>query len=314
MSDAPELAPENAAIWGPKLKIPGTTMTLEELGAKVAESHDWEVAVKPPTLKEKLSKVAHHCAYIQKEGENTFHHYRYATASDVFARVNEALIANRLVSVPTFRIFQGGDLVTVECTLIIHDLDSTEIAKIVAFGSGMDKGDKAVMKAQTAALKYAWIMGLNISTGDDPEADLETDAKASGEPLRPRQTPEGYAAKVDRNKRAELSPLAVKLSDEINKSLADEKSDREYEKKERQGRHWPPSGEEIAAAMGPTEEEELCRCGGPLLLKMTKGKKDKAGKLTELPYAYKVCKARHQAWLDKDEEFPQKDHTWKRVP
>jgi DNA-directed RNA polymerase subunit M/transcription elongation factor TFIIS len=30
-------------------------------------------------------------------------------------------------------------------------------------------------KAQTQAKKYAWLLALNISTGDDPEADERTD-------------------------------------------------------------------------------------------------------------------------------------------
>ena len=31
------------------------------------------------------------------------------------------------------------------------------------------------MKAQTAAIKYAYMLGLCIATGDDPEADVKTD-------------------------------------------------------------------------------------------------------------------------------------------
>ena len=42
-------------------------------------------------------------------------------------------------------------------------------------GQGTDKGDKAVMKANTAALKYALAGIFLISWGDDPEADVETD-------------------------------------------------------------------------------------------------------------------------------------------
>lgn len=48
------------------------------------------------------------------------------------------------------------------------------------FGSGQDAGDKAIMKAQTAAIKYAYMMSLCIATGDDPEADSKTDEAALG--------------------------------------------------------------------------------------------------------------------------------------
>lgn len=35
------------------------------------------------------------------------------------------------------------------------------------------------MKAQTAAIKYAYMMSLCIATGDDPEADTKTDENSS---------------------------------------------------------------------------------------------------------------------------------------
>jgi hypothetical protein len=35
------------------------------------------------------------------------------------------------------------------------------------------------MKATTAATKYAWMVALNIATGDDPEADESTDKRAA---------------------------------------------------------------------------------------------------------------------------------------
>lgn len=35
------------------------------------------------------------------------------------------------------------------------------------------------MKAQTAAIKYAYMMSLCIATGDDPEADIKTDENSS---------------------------------------------------------------------------------------------------------------------------------------
>ena len=45
--------------------------------------------------------------------------------------------------------------------------------------SGQDAGDKAVMKAQTAAIKYAYMLSLCIATGDDPEADSKTDENSA---------------------------------------------------------------------------------------------------------------------------------------
>ena len=36
------------------------------------------------------------------------------------------------------------------------------------------------MKAQTAVIKYAYLLSLAISTGDDPEADHRTDENSVG--------------------------------------------------------------------------------------------------------------------------------------
>src|SRR5687768_15622406 len=139
----------------------------------------------PLTIWEKLSLVARACSYIRKDGTNQFHKYNYATAASVYEKVNEAMADARLVSVPTMEIHsldartnaKGAQetLATVKVELRILDVDSGESVSTTAYGSGMDNGDKAVMKAQTAAMKYAWMDLLNISTGDDPEADHSVD-------------------------------------------------------------------------------------------------------------------------------------------
>lgn len=285
---------------------------LSELLASVPD-YDSEAAIaaatKPPTLKEKLSKVAAHCAYVRKDGVNLFHKYNYATAATIFEKVNEALIEHRLISVPTFEIASDKELtnakgnrenmVACRCVLSVFDLDSdTKPLSTVAFGSGQDNGDKAVMKAQTAALKYAWMMLLNISTGDDPEDDAKVDSRMAGEPITKKKTPEEYQATVEANKAANYSPLAVELSNQINAALkAPETPSKGL---------WP--GEEPA---------ETCKCGSRLLQKTTS--KEKGSK------PYLTCELSDKAFRKDFEaeatmqEFDAngvcglKEHTWKWV-
>jgi hypothetical protein len=69
---------------------------------------------------------------------------------------------------------------------------------IVGLGSGQDVGDKAVMKAQTAAIKYAYLMSLAISTNDDPEADSRTDEGTASAQGQAKSGSEGGAGKVAR--------------------------------------------------------------------------------------------------------------------
>lgn len=144
----------------------------------------------------KMCQVMKDCDYVQKLGKNTFNNYKYATAANVLEKVNEALVKNKIASFVTPKVIEFKDvtnqkgntehLATVEITVTLVDADSGETMEIIGLGGGQDIGDKAIMKAQTAALKYAWMLTLNISTGDDPEADDELD-KRLNEPKTSKQ-------------------------------------------------------------------------------------------------------------------------------
>ena len=180
-------------------------------------------AILPPlTLWEKLSLVARACSYIRKDGTNQFHKYNYATAAQVYEKVNDALADAGLVSVPQMEVHsldlranaKGSQetLATVKCTVQVIDVDSGESVSTTAYGSGMDNGDKAIMKAQTAAMKYAWMDLLNISTGDDPEADHTVDSRTTGEkmpkaPARGNKTGDFTAADKELERQAEADRM-----------------------------------------------------------------------------------------------------------
>lgn len=133
----------------------------------------------------KLAAAAAACAYVQKDGSNQHFRYRFVSAANILGHVNDALAAAGLAVIGTAPEVvstegSGKDrIVTVRTAVTVADTTSDERAVFVGMGSGMDTGDKAVMKAQTAALKYAWLGAFSISTGDDPEADPETDKRAA---------------------------------------------------------------------------------------------------------------------------------------
>lgn len=144
------------------------------------------------SLARKVAVIADECAYVQKDGRNDFHRYRYASAAAVLAKVNESMAKHGVCSTVDPEVLSesevnGNRTVTVKVRLTLHDADSDQTLATAGIGCGQDKGDKAVMKAQTAAIKYAWMLALNISTGDDPEADEDTDKQAAAPPrqLRP---------------------------------------------------------------------------------------------------------------------------------
>ncbi len=133
----------------------------------------------------KIVKIMEECSVVRKNGTNDFHHYKYTTSADVLEKVNAALVKNRVASIVLPEVIDSSDvvtsrgntehLVTVKVTITLIDTESGESIEIAGTGSGQDGGDKAVMKAQTAAIKYAYLLSLAISTNDDPEADSRTD-------------------------------------------------------------------------------------------------------------------------------------------
>lgn len=158
------------------------TVTLEQLqepGAISGGEMRVPLMTEPPS-KPKLTRLMELVGSVSKDKQNDFHHYKYASAKAVLDKVQAALVELGMYSVPIFRVVgTEGDLVTVVVELTVYDGSYDMCWTTNAFGSGSDKGDKAVMKAQTAALKYAWMTLLNIPTGDDPEADTTTDARTS---------------------------------------------------------------------------------------------------------------------------------------
>ena len=140
-------------------------------------------------IAKKLVNIMNECSHITKNGLNSYHQYKYATAEDVLLKVNEALTKNRIASVVIPEIASMVDvtnlkgntehLATVNVQIKLIDSESGESVDFFGIGSGQDAGDKAVMKAQTAAIKYAYMLSLCIATGDDPEADSKTDENSA---------------------------------------------------------------------------------------------------------------------------------------
>ena len=145
-------------------------------------------------LAKKFVEVMRDCSHVAKNGSNDFHKYKYATASDVLEKVNASLTKHGIASVVTPTLLSVQEvttakgnterLATVEVTVTLIDGESGESFAIKGLGSGQDAGDKSIAKAQTMALKYAYLESLTIATGDDPEADRHTDEVMQQNPVQ----------------------------------------------------------------------------------------------------------------------------------
>lgn len=139
----------------------------------------------------KLVRIMEECSIVRKNGTNDFHQYKYATSADVLEKVNASLVKHKVAAIVLPEIIDTNDvitskgntehLVTVKVDITLIDNDSGESLVLAGIGSGQDGGDKAVMKAQTAAIKYAYMLSLAMSTNDDPEADIRTDESTNAQ-------------------------------------------------------------------------------------------------------------------------------------
>ena len=155
----------------------------------------------------KLVAVMDACQYVSKDGRNDFQRYDYTTAAGLFAKVNAELVKQGLFTQSEVTLLESRDVTTakgnsekyavVQTKITVTDSESGESVTFAAPGSGQDVGDKAVMKAVTAATKYAYITGLCIAMGDDPGNDSNTHAYSA--PIKnPPATSNGNGNYVDK--------------------------------------------------------------------------------------------------------------------
>lgn len=168
----------------------------------------------PLSLEERMLKIRQAVGYVQKDAKNSGQGYRYASAEAVLTKVREA--ANELGVVTSSNVtlthYQVDEGIT-RCAVHMR-LAFVLNGKAIVFegtGGGQDKGDKAVMKASTAALKYALASGFLISWGDDPENDEEEKPKRGRKPADPAKAAEKAASaevEVMLNQTATVEALA----------------------------------------------------------------------------------------------------------
>ena len=140
----------------------------------------------------KLLRVMETCRHIPKDGYNKYQDYRYTTVACLNAKVNAALVEQGLYTQSKVTLLNSRDVTTakgnqekyveVQIEITITDSEDEGSVTFSAIGSGQDAGDKAAAKAQSMAMKYAYITGLCIAMANEPEENSNTEAY-------PKETP-----------------------------------------------------------------------------------------------------------------------------
>ena len=186
----------------------------------------------------RLAMVRQQLSYIEKDGFNEFHKYKYVKAEDVQAQVGKALAENFILvrtrnALHEFKAISDKEM---ECTLRIEygladAFEPENDAKVLWFpvcGIGRDKGDKSAYKASTGARKYFLIDALLLPIGDDPEDSAKDDEERakgsvatkpqSGAPASP-DTAQPSGTKLTGDQVAELMQLVEATNSDLGRVL-----------------------------------------------------------------------------------------------
>lgn len=141
-------------------------------------------------LQTALLAIAADVGYVAKDGTvDVGRGYKYASAEAVLAKVRKACQEHGVaVTQSAPQLVHHQDIVaegsTKSTAIRVVRMTQTyslgqERSVFSGLGEGKDNGDKATMKANTAALKYLLASAFNISWGDDPEASDEDGNKTT---------------------------------------------------------------------------------------------------------------------------------------
>ncbi len=145
----------------------------------------------------KLLQAQKELTGVSKDGHNTNQNYKYATEPDVIhtcrGPLGSAGIVHFVETVDhtiTHEAADRGFWMRADVIVALHLYDpddNTEIVIKSAWFAHDKNGDKALFKAITGATKYAYLKGLALPTGDDPEHDSKEDEGRAKAQQTPKQ-------------------------------------------------------------------------------------------------------------------------------
>lgn len=176
-------------------------------------------------LLERVAAATKSVGVLKADKKNTHGGYEYLSEVAVKVAAQKVIAEHNIAPQSiTFDVLSdvmvdmknGGQAnqIKVRCTLSWEDGKS----QVQGLGCGQDYNDKALMKAQTAAIREAWKARLTLPSDADPEADTSTDndvpatrgRAASGNSSRPAakiEKPWDYVLPGTKNKGTRLGDL-----------------------------------------------------------------------------------------------------------
>lgn len=148
----------------------------------------------------KLYYIMSELSFIAKDKTNNFHNYKYASEEAIKKAVHEQLVKHKVLFRMGIEEVYRHDVIdgvfnkslgakeekktfitNLRVRYYFTDVETGHYITDTFVGSGEDKGDKAIYKAITGAIKYVLTTVFLIPTGDDPES---SDSKKETQQLK----------------------------------------------------------------------------------------------------------------------------------
>lgn len=142
------------------------------------EKERLEMQAKLQQKKNKLRKMLAKKGVLQKDKSNTYDNYKYfseASYKKLFTELFSEIGLELTTSIEEVERYSlegkqpNGRIV--KMAIMLSDIDTGHYETTVVYGEGIDKGDKAMYKAYTGAIKYYLADTFLVATGDDPEKE-----------------------------------------------------------------------------------------------------------------------------------------------
>ena len=134
----------------------------------------------------KMVSISKSIGFMEFDGKNDHFKYRYVSAAAMLKRLNAELVERNVLCYACDEdIRENADgTYTSKIKLKFVCAETGEFVIAVGCGSGKDKGDKGVMKASTAAIKYAFAHAFTLGWGAEDPEDSKTDASKLPDPKK----------------------------------------------------------------------------------------------------------------------------------
>jgi len=173
------------------------------------------VNVSPLAVLKKLHLIQADIDKMDKDGWNDFSKYKYLSETQITLKIKQLFDKHKVLFTYNEEIvdkYRDGTMLEVAVRVFYTFWDTESGSHYRGFVDGVarDKGDKAVWKAITGAVKYIYMKTFNIPTGDDAEKKGKGQAEGRVYLNKLKAELKGLGCKNQKEALAKLDEIGIK--------------------------------------------------------------------------------------------------------